>query len=181
MKYNVIYADPPWAYNNKRTGGNLKSGAEAIYTTMSIAEIGDLPIAEIAEPNAVLFMWATTPLLQEALQTLQNWGFTYKTMITWNKTGRLGMGFWFRVQTEHLMLGVKGKITPFRMTQRNIIDHPTMKHSEKPAIFRSIIELATAQMNPHRIELFARKQFDGWTCLGNAIDGQDIRQSLKTL
>ncbi len=78
--YQVIYADPPWSYNNKRTGGSMKSGAVSKYPTMSLEDICDMSIP--SDKNAVLFLWATVPLLPEAFTVMNAWGFKYKTMIT---------------------------------------------------------------------------------------------------
>ena len=69
-KFDIIYADPPWAYRNKKTGGSMKSGAETKYPTMAIDELCALPVRQIAAKNSVIFLWSTVPLLQEALQLM---------------------------------------------------------------------------------------------------------------
>lgn len=106
MKFQVIYADPPWSYRNKKTGGSMISGAEQKYPTMSLEEICSLKIP--SDKNSVLFLWATVPLMKEAFQVMDAWGFQYKTMITWRKIMSMGMGFWWRGQCEHLLFGIKG-------------------------------------------------------------------------
>lgn len=78
-KYDCLYIDPPWSYANKRTGGNMTSGADAEYPTMSIKDIISIPIWKISEDNSVLFMWAVTPLLPEAFQVMKNWGYQENT------------------------------------------------------------------------------------------------------
>jgi N6-adenosine-specific RNA methylase IME4 len=188
--FNVILADPPWQYSNRNTGGSMTSGAAAQYPTMTREDLCKLPVSCIARPEAVLFLWATVPLLPDALAVLHAWGFGYKTMIVWDKAhpedlfghvreSKLGMGFWLRVQTELLLLGVRGSVQPFRLTQRNVIRAPAGAHSRKPGEARRIIEAATASMPQRRmLELFAREQVAGWTCHGNAMDGCDIRQAL---
>ena len=93
--YDVILADPPWAYRNKRTGGSMISGASQKYPTMSVEEICALPIGEIAARDSVLFLWVTTPMMEEGLQVMRAWRFKYKTKIYWRKIMSLGMGFWF--------------------------------------------------------------------------------------
>ena len=188
--FNVILADPPWQYANLNTGGSMTSGAAAQYPTLSQGELCRLPVGHLARRDAVLFLWATVPLLPDALAVLDAWGFVYKPMIVWDKAhredlfgnvreGKIGMGFWLRVQTELLLLGVRGSVQPFRLTQRNVIREPAGAHSRKPAEARRIIEAATVSMPQRRmLELFAREQAAGWTCHGNAIDGCDIRQTL---
>ena|SRR5437899_1200323 len=166
-RYKVIYADPPWEYKNKKTGGTLSSGSASKYSTMSMTELKSLPIADISEKNCIIFMWSTVPLLPEALQVLNSWGFKYKTMITWRKIMSLGMGYWFRGQTEHLLLGIKGKVKAFRCQRPNFIQTKVLRHSEKPYEFRALIEAAT-NLTP-RIELFARQKTEGWDSWGNEI------------
>jgi len=166
-KYQVIYADPPWKYNNKRTGGSMNSGAESKYQTMDIEDIIQMPISLIADKDAVLFLWATTPLLPDALRVLSGWGFEYKTAIYWRKIMSLGMGFWFRGQVELCLLGVKGKIKPFRLQKPNFIQTKALRHSEKPEEMRQLIELTGLQP---RLELFARRKVDGWDAFGNEIE-----------
>lgn len=104
--YNVIYADPPWEYRNKKTGGSMKSGAESKYSTMSVDEICNLKIP--AAKDSVLFLWCTVPMINEGLKVMSSWGFKYKTMILWRKIMSLGMGFWWRGQCEILLFGVRG-------------------------------------------------------------------------
>lgn len=146
----------------------MSSGALSHYPTLSVEEICNLPIPEITDKNAVLFLWATVPLLPEAFQVMNAWGFNYKTMVTWRKVMSLGMGFWFRGQTEHLLLGVKGKVKAFRLQEPNFIQAKVLKHSEKPHEFRQLIERATPAF-PAKIELFARQKHPGWHSWGNEV------------
>jgi len=170
--YDIIYADPPWAYRNKKTGGSMVSGAEAKYPTMSVDEISALPIKDIASKNSVLFMWATVPLMPEAFQVMKAWGYKYKTMITWRKIMSLGMGYWFRGQCEHLLLGVRGQVKAFRLQEPNFIQAKVLAHSEKPEEFRQLIERATSKMpSRNSVELFARRRVTGWDVFGNQVEG----------
>lgn len=171
MKYNILYADPGWKYDNQKTGGSHKSGAAQKYTVMSVGDICRLPVLDIAEKNSVLFLWATVPMLPEAIDVMRVWGFQYKTKITWHKTGRLGLGYWFRGEIEELLFGVRGKVKAFRSSLPNFIETRVLSHSEKPEEFRRLIETATARTieNPRRIELFARKRVPGWDAWGNEI------------
>ncbi len=95
-KYNIIYADPPWSYQDKGCNGN----AEDHYRTMTLADICNLPInggGGIAADDCVLFMWATYPMMAEALKVIEAWGFTYKTIgFQWVKLNRSGNGHFFR-------------------------------------------------------------------------------------
>lgn len=167
MKYNVIYADPPWSYSNKRTGGSMISGAEAKYPTMHIDDICAMEIP--SDKNAVLFLWATVPLMPEAFRVMDAWGFEYKTMITWRKVMSLGMGFWWRGQCEHLLFGVKGKVKAFRMQESNFIQCKVEKHSQKPIVFHELIERATPHLT-NKLELFARREREGWNVFGNQVE-----------
>lgn len=175
-KYQIIYADPPWEYSNKVTGrinGNQPqgSGAHTKYKTMSMDDLIKLPIKKICHKDCVLFLWATVPLLPEAFLLMRSWGFKYKTMLTWRKIISLGMGWWFRGQTEHLLLGVKGRIKAFRIQRANFIQCKSLKHSEKPEEFRELIDMTN--LNP-KIELFARKKTKGWDVWGNEVES-DIK------
>lgn len=178
-KYKMIYADPPWSYDNKNTGGSLKSGSEAKYRTMSLEEIKNLPIKEISHKDSVLFLWATVPLLPEAFDVMKSWGFQYKTAIFWRKIMSLGMGFWFRGQVEVLLFGIKGKVKAFRYQKPNFIQSKVNKHSQKPyQIYGWLNHLSKKHdLNP-RIELFARNRMEGWDAWGNEVP-TDCQNLLK--
>jgi N6-adenosine-specific RNA methylase IME4 len=171
--YQVIYADPPWAYRNRKTGGSHRSGAAQHYATLPIAAIAGLPVRALVTPPATLWLWATVPLLPEILPVMRAWGFTYKTAITWHKTGRKGIGYWFRGEVELLLFGIRGAVPAYRSSLPNYIEAPVAGHSRKPASVRTLIE----QYTPHqaRLELFARGCAPGWTCQGLESDGRDLR------
>lgn len=156
----------------------MKSGAGSKYTTMTTDEICQLPIKEIADENSVLFLWVTCPMQEEGMKVMQSFGYKYKTKIYWRKIMSLGMGFWFRGQVEECWLGVRGKVKAFRLQVPNFIQTKALKHSEKPEEIRRIIEMTNLEP---RIELFATKVFPGWTCIGNEINGKDIREDLNNL
>jgi len=195
MKYKVIYADPPWAYKDKRTGnksdksGRICGGAEVYYDTLEIQEIKDLPIKDIADDDCLLFLWATFPNLREALDTIDAWGFTYKTIgFTWVKTNKkssssfFGIGAYTRSNSEICLLGTRGKpvIKDHGISSivESTIKSPIEKHSSKPACIRDLIERLS---DGPRIELFARQKTENWTSVGYEIDGKDIRDVLKGL
>lgn len=177
-KYNVLYVDPPWSYQNK-TGRDYKHGSAEKYSVMTNEDIFNLPMLEISEKDAVCFLWATVPLMPEAFEALKIWGFKYKTMLTWRKVMSLGMGYWFRGQTEHLLLGVKGSVKAFRMQTANFHQCKTGKHSQKPHYFRELINRAVLESfdNPTKLELFARDrddlfpdyEYEGWDLYGDQV------------
>lgn len=169
-KYQIILADPPWSYRNKKTGGSMISGSASKYETMSVEEICNLPIQKIAEKNSALFLWVTCPMMLEGVEVMKAWGYKYKTKIYWRKIMSLGMGFWFRGQVEELWLGIKGKVPAFRLQIPNFIQTKALRHSQKPEEARKIIEMTN--LKP-RIELFAREKIEGWDCWGDEVDGVD--------
>ena len=163
-KYRVIYADPPWQYGDERSG---MGGAVDHYLTMSLEEIKALPVKDLSEDNAVLFMWVTAPMLmKEGNEVLDAWGFTYKTNIVWDKV-RANLGNYTSVRHEHLLIATKGSGVPDNTTRIDSVQtiERTGRHSEKPKEFRNIIE--TLYTYGNKIELFARKQTEGWDVYGN--------------
>lgn len=167
-KYDIIYADPPWAYRNM---GNIQATANSHYPTMKQQDIEALPIGELAKPNSILFMWATFPKMQEALNTMKAWGFEYKTVgFTWikkNKNGSnfFGVGWYTKSNAEVCLIGVKGKPPKVSNKVSQIIESVREEHSKNPDIVRDkIIEFCG---DLPRIELFARQYAEGWDCWGN--------------
>lgn len=169
-KYNIIYADPPWSYNDKKCLG----GAEKIYSCMSLNDICNLSVPDICADNCILFLWATYPMIREALQVIDAWGFTYKTIgFNWIKlssTGNklsFGLGRYTRGNSEPLFIGVKGKINCICHNMNEVLCVPNLRHSEKPDVFRrKIVELVG---DLPRCELFARTKPDGWDVWGNEV------------
>ena len=166
-KYNIIYADCPWNYDDKNTSGNR----ELKYDTMSLDDLRFLPVNEIAADDCFLFTWVTFPLLREGIQVLESWGFEYKTVaFTWikeNPNGSvfLGMGNYTRSNPELCLLGKKGKPKVVSHSIENHIRSKIRKHSQKPDIIRDkIVELCG---DVPRIELFARTKVHGWDTWGN--------------
>jgi len=185
-KYNIIYADPPWEYQNwtDKKNGAVKSH----YKTLSVEDICKLPVGALAEENCALFLWATFPKLKEAIQSMEAWGFRYiSCAFTWNKTYAdghpyCGLGFYTRSGSEICLFGLRGK-APERKSHsvRQIITAPVIKpHSSKPPIVRDkIIELFG---DLPRIELFARPTVPvGWDAVGFEIDGKDINDALSEI
>jgi len=166
-KYKTILADPPWTYNNKRTGGSMLSGSAQKYPVMSLKEICDLPVAEISDKDSVLFLWSTIPLIEYGFEVMKSWGYQYKTTIVWKKITHLGMGFWFKGRVEVCLFGIKGKIKPFRYQKANFIQSKPGKHFEKPQEFFDLIDPIAPLP---KIELFARTKREGWDCWGNEVE-----------
>lgn len=159
--YPVIYADPPWRYDFSKDSADE---IEEHYPTMEAAEIAFLSIP--AAENAVLFLWATAPKLQEALFVLNTWGFTYKTNIVWDKQ-RIGMGYWARGRHEILLIGTRGDVPPPTFKPESVLCEKRTEHSRKPQTMRQWIEKMFPDMP--RVELFARERVEGWDCWGNDI------------
>lgn len=184
MKFRTLVADPAWQYTNKRTGGSLVSGADAKYMTLSLDNLCKLPVQDVADANAILFLWVTTPLKYEIAQSglVEKWGFKYKTTIYWRKIMSLGLGYNFRGQVEECWMCTRGKVKPWRTQHPNVIQSRVRKHSQKPEEFFEMIEpcIDKFEMNP-KLEMFAREQRPGWTAIGNEITGNDIKKDLKKL
>ncbi len=118
----------------------MESGSQAKYPTMSFEELVTLPVRNITDTSGcALFLWATTPLLPEAIKLMGYWGFSYKTAIYWRKIMSLGMGFWYRGQVELCLVGIKGKVKAFRIQKANFIQTKALHHSEKPKEMRELI------------------------------------------
>ena len=195
-KYSIIYADPPWSYRNGK--GHPRWAAEVTnhYSTMTLEDIKSLPVQGLADENCMLFMWVTFPNLKEGLETIDSWGFKYKTLaFSWlkldsrfaetllkllkkidGKDGVLeiiqklfffGVGYYTKSNCEVCLIGVKGK--PIKESNRvsSVLLAPRGKHSEKPPIVRDkIIELCG---DIPRVELFARQATPGWDVWGNEV------------
>ena len=175
-KFKTLVADPPWKYNNIRTGGAMNSGSAQKYPVMDLEDICNLPIKDIMDKDSVCFLWCTVPLIQYGFKVLESWGYQYKTMIIWRKIMSWGMGFWFRGQVELCLLGIRGKVKPFRYQKANFIQCKVGKHSEKPDDFYTLIKPVSTEP---RLELFASKDRDGWTCVGFEANGQDVKDFLN--
>jgi N6-adenosine-specific RNA methylase IME4 len=175
MQYGTILADPPWQFSN-RTGKMAPEHRRlSRYSTMSLQEITELPVAKLALPRAHLYLWVPNALVAEALDVMKHWGFTYKTNIVWYKIrkdggpdGR-GVGFYFRNVTELLLFGTRGnfRTLPPGRRQVNLISSQKREHSRKPDEIFPIIE--SCSPGPY-LELFARGKREGWYQWGNEVE-----------
>lgn len=175
QKFNTIYADPPWQFQN-RTGKVAPEHKRLMrYETMTLDDIKALPVADIAGEKAHLYLWVPNALLPDGLAVMDAWGFEYKANIIWEKVrkdggpdGR-GVGFYFRNVTEMLLFGIRKNSAPNRTlaparSQVNIVRSMKREHSRKPD---EIIPIIEACSSAPRIELFARGIRDGWAMWGN--------------
>jgi N6-adenosine-specific RNA methylase IME4 len=162
--YGVIYADPPWRFEPYSRDTGMDRAADNHYGTMPTDDICRMEVP--AAQDAVLFLWRTAPMLEDARRVMQAWGFQYKSEIIWGKP-KAGTGYWARNQHEVLMIGTKGApVAPAQGSQPGSLQMlPVGRHSAKPEAFYAIIE----KMYPHvpKIEMFARRWRDGWDAWGN--------------
>jgi len=169
-KYRVLYADPPWRYRDSGiVGADAYGHAERHYPTMSITELCELPILDIAADNAVLFLWATSPFLEDSFRVIKAWGFDYKTSFVWDKVGH-NYGHYNSVRHEFLLVCTRGSCVPDNPKLYDSVQtiEKSREHSRKPEQFREIID--TLYPRGKRVELFARERAAGWDVWGNEPD-----------
>ena len=169
-RYNIIYADPAWSYQGKM----MNSSVTDHYNVMSIDDICNLPVNDIAAENSILFMWVTLPKLNEFMKVVSAWGFEYKpTAFVWVKKNKkadsffMGLGRWTRANPEICVLATKGKIERKSKSIRQLQVFPLDKHSKKPDQFRDLIVELCGDLP--RIELFARQKTPGGDVWGNEV------------
>lgn len=182
--YGTLLADPPWPYGQKLTGSKTRGGAEKHYSTLTLAEIRDLPVPDLLAGDAMVWLWTTNAHLHEAFHVLEAWGVAYKVTATWPKR-RFGLGYWLRGKTEHLLLAVRGRprtgyVGPhgaMGSSWSTLIEEPAPDdallmsgkwrgHSVKP---RSGYEMVEAISPRPRLELFARERRRGWDAWGDEL------------
>jgi N6-adenosine-specific RNA methylase IME4 len=170
-KYSVIYADPPWAPNNKSIGGSKNNrgigGAAHQYSVMSVKDICELPVKNIAADDCLLFMWWLASMPKEAIAVVEAWGFKIKTMTCFSflkqtSTGKdfFGMGFYSRANQEQCLVARKGKSLVINHGINQNIKEVYVGHSRKPDGAYEKIEAMCGGVP--RIELFARRTRPGW-------------------
>lgn len=168
--YGAILCDPPWsfeAYRNKRA--IAQRSAQPHYQVESVDELSRLPVLDLAAPQCALFMWAVDSHLDQAINLMERWGFSYKTIaFVWVKTTaggqpRMGMGLWTRKMSEICILGTRGKPPRADKGVRQVIMAPRREHSRKPDEARDRIQRLVT--GPY-VELFARESAPGWDSWG---------------
>ena len=187
-KYNIIYADPPWQQKAGRplSGGYKKengvqvfnplsnSSANLPYNTMTLNEIGKLPVRKIVDKDAHLYIWVTNKYLIDIKPIINAWGFKYSTTLVWiKKPIGSGMGGIYKVSTEFLIFATRGSLkvrkgitgTWFNIKREYINGYPS--HSKKPSFFRDLIDSVSTG---NKIELFAREKTEGWDVWGNEVE-----------
>ena len=163
-KYSVLYLDPPWDYKNK--GGSHEANPRLHYHTMTTQNIAELPVKTFLNANAIIFLWATSFHLKDALTVLEAWGLKYLTTMIWTKPNHvIGSGI-FKMSHEILLVAKRG--AGLGQPVKNFISHheaKSAKHSQKPEHFRKMIEDMYPQFT--KLELFARSKHSGWDSWGN--------------
>ena len=172
LRYAAIIADPPWKFENYSAAGEEKNPS-AHYDCMSLADIAKLPVSHLAAGDCALFMWATAPMLPEAVELMKAWGFSFKSAGAWAKqssTGAkwaFGTGYVFRSAAEFYLVGTIGSPTVNSRSIRNLIAAPVREHSRKPDELYADVE---ALYDGPYAELFARTMRPGWEVWGNQTD-----------
>lgn len=171
LRYGVILADPPWYFRNRSQKGEIKNPV-AHYDCMEVAAIAALNVNQLAAPDCLLFLWATWPMLTQALHVMAAWGFTYKTGGAWHKTTKHGKtangpGYLLRSSSEPFILGTLGAPRSQSKSERGLIMAEVREHSRKPNAAHEMLE----RMFPdaRRCELFARTTRPGWEPWGNEV------------
>lgn len=175
-KFATVLADPPWRFQNRTGKVAPEHYRLSRYGTMHLDEICALPVSDLCEDTAHLYLWVPNALLPQGLAVLAAWGFEYKSNLVWHKVrkdggpdGR-GVGFYFRNTTELVLFGTRGKnartLAPGR-SQVNIIKTQKREHSRKPDELYDIIEACSP--GPY-LEMFARGSRPSWMTWGNQAD-----------
>jgi len=164
-KFQVIYADPPWMYGNSMP--NYVTTPTDYYPQMKLEDICNMPIRDIADTNAVLFLWVTSPILEESFQVIKAWGFKYKTSFIWDKI-KHNMGHYSSVRHEILLLCIKGSYPlQNKKLYDSVLSLERTEHSKKPDYYYEMIE--DLYPNSNKIELFSRNERKGWRVYGNQL------------
>ena len=162
-QYPIILADPPWRYDFSKDDADE---IENHYPTMSLDEICALPVADSAFDDCVLFMWATSPKLEDAFKVINAWGFQYRTCAIWDKEW-IGPGYYFRQRHELLLVATRGAlpVPPPNARPDSVFTEKRTAHSKKPDVSYQLIE--SMYLNLPKLELFSRTPREGWTAWGN--------------
>lgn len=172
-RYGMIMADPPWHFDTRTPAGGARS-PQGKYATMSMDQIAAMPVAEIAAPDCLLWLWFTGPITPWALRIADHWGFDFVTLGWWAKSKQpdpdraedlqMGTGYWLRNTGEPFLLAKRGRPPVVARDIRSTLVAPRREHSRKP----DCAFAAAERMAPGvaRIELFSRQTRPGWDCWG---------------
>lgn len=164
-KYSLVYADPPWQYGNSMPDYFTEQANH--YPLMSVDEICAMPVKNMVENNAVLFLWVTSPILQDAFKVIEAWGFKYKTSFVWDKI-KHNMGHYSSVRHEFLLLAIRGSYPLHNVKlYDSVLSEERTEHSKKPEYYYSMIE--DIYCNAKKLELFSRNKREGWVSYGNQL------------
>lgn len=174
-EYGTIVADPPWQQPDwgKRSGsraGNwnekwLGHPSKIPYPTLSLAEIQNLPVSDLAAPDAHLYLWTTNYFLRDAFSVVEAWGFEFSTLLTWCKAPMgIGLGGTFVQTTEHILFARRGSLKALKRVDSTWWEWKRTEHSRKPETFLDLVE--SVSPGPY-LELFARRNRLGWDTWGN--------------
>ena len=175
IRFGTLYVDPPWHYGNQGT----RAATDNHYETMTVDEIATLPVEKLAADKAHLHLWTTNAFLPDSFRVMEAWGFEYKSVFLWVKP-ELGIGNYWRVSHEFLVLGTRGLAQFLKPGPRSWFEASRrgLAHSQKPAAFRDAIE----RVSPGpRLELFAREVNEGWVAWGNQIRRGLFDQSVEEI
>jgi N6-adenosine-specific RNA methylase IME4 len=166
VKYRTIVADPPWSYREKFSRKNGLQGSrnpDMHYEVMPLCAIRALPVRDLSDERAHLYLWTTNSFMVEAHDIATAWGFVVRSILTWVKPG-VGLGHYFRNNTEHVLFGVRGSLPVRQKNLPTAFFGPKGRHSAKPEAFTDMVEQASP--GPY-VELFARRHRIGWDVFGN--------------
>jgi N6-adenosine-specific RNA methylase IME4 len=202
MKFSIICSDPAWDFSDALKHSDVNRGAASNYPTLSIDDIKALPVKDIADPEGCLLaLWCPSSLLKEGIEVMEAYDFVLKQTYCWVKTKKdvagyqnpnemlgFGMGRLFRNTHEICLIGINSTAIYKKLanrSQRTVSLAPNEGHSIKPGHLQDSLELMFPKLgkenDPQYLELFARRQRKNWVCLGNEIDGKDIREALIEL
>lgn len=173
LSYGLIMADPPWRFATRSAKGVTRKGAGGQYRTMSLDEIMDLPVRDLGDRDCVLWLWATHPMVPQALAVMSSWGFTFKTSGVWAKRTRhgklaFGTGYCLRCASEPFLIGTVGR-PRFARNVRTVVEGLTREHSRKPEEAYAAAE-RLAPDAARRADLFSRQRRSGWDAWGDEAD-----------
>jgi N6-adenosine-specific RNA methylase IME4 len=195
--FNVIVADPPWAFNDSLVAmkRKVKRSAASQYDVLGINDIEQLDVRSLADQaGSILVLWVPSSMLSVGLNVMSSWGFSFKQTFVWVKTKkdarkeidmndstRVGMGRLFRQSHEIALVGTCGKVYPHLVnkSQRSVAFDKNRKHSAKPELLQDRLELMFPAVP--KLELFGRRARKDWTVIGDEIDGKDIRDAIQDL